>query len=124
MSNWGKYGTSLVLALVFGACRLDAAPYQTVLLDARSWLDPQKQDTLLIVDMDTGTHTEVPVEIPYRGYEPTMAINSEGAIYVFYGNSGETIDNIGPASLLARLDPTLSDGLRHNCPVPLTSLAT
>ena len=114
MSNWKTYPGLLMSILVFGASGLDAGtmtPYQAVVFNQRLLGDPPGQDSIVIVDMGTGEQVEIPVETPGATVQGpgTMAADTEGAVYVYYGHSSLVHDERGPASLLARLDPTLSE---------------
>jgi hypothetical protein len=79
-------------------------PYQAVLLDWRG------VGTLVMVDMDTGTHADLPVE--GLTHNPlTIAVDSDGAIYVYQYSYREPFGPGGPfdGSLMARLNPTMSE---------------
>ena len=107
MSDARKYAAWLFIIPYFGVSRLDAgsmAPYQTVLSVSR-------QSALVIVDMETGTHTEVPVEglgLPRGGQ--SIAVDADGRIYVYVDDFFQFLPDGQPfrGTYLARLDPTTS----------------
>jgi hypothetical protein len=99
----------LLAILSLGTSRVDAGsmtPYQAVLLDFGEF--GGGDETLVIVDMATGGHTDVavPVDSTLNVSQATLAVDSEGACYVYYGFFGT---ELGQGSLMARLDPTLSE---------------
>ena len=116
MSEFRRNVTCLIVILA--GTRLDAGtmtPYEIVVVETQT-------ESLLVVDAQTGSHTEVPIDVPgVSGLLGSIAVDqSNGTMYVYYGFFlDESVpDERFIGSLVAQLDTPTSQWTSIRIPEP------